>query len=171
LDNQCFKDINEFLKKTVGGSIEVCHSFIETAQSKHQKVRVCRLWGIHSNSSIYKKPQVEMMGHYFKQTDDEIFELIKPIIQARPTYGYKRVTAMLNRQLQELGLTRYNKNRVYRIMKLKGAILSKTKRIRDHKATVVMTIYSKTRWYSGGLEIECFNVEKVYIVFVLGFSD
>jgi hypothetical protein len=38
------------------------------------------------------------MGHYFKQTDDEIFELIKPIIFGRPTYGHKRVTAMLNRQ-------------------------------------------------------------------------
>jgi hypothetical protein len=45
---------------------------------------VCRLWGIHSKS-IYKKTKDEVMGHYFKQTDDEIFELIKPIILARPT--------------------------------------------------------------------------------------
>ncbi len=29
------------------------------------------------------------MGYYFKKSDDEIFELIRPIILARPTYGYK----------------------------------------------------------------------------------
>jgi len=65
------------------------------------------------------------MGHYFKETDDEIFELIRPIIKARPTYGYKRVTAMLNRQRIELGLEKYNKKRVYRVMRLKGVILPK----------------------------------------------
>ena len=85
-----------FLKKTGRGSVEDCWSFIKATNEKHQKVRVCRLWGIHSKS-LYKKVKVEVMGHYFKQTDDEIFDLIKLLIQVRPTYGYKRVTAMLNK--------------------------------------------------------------------------
>jgi putative transposase len=132
---------------------------------------VCRLWGIHSKS-IYKKTKDEVMGHYFKQTDDEIYELIKPIILARPTYGYKRVTAMLNRQRLELGLERYNKKRIYRIMRLKGAILPKTERTRDHQPTgVVMTLFSNTRWCSDGFEIKCFNGEKVYVAFVLDCCD
>jgi hypothetical protein len=54
LDNQCLKDNNESLKKTGGGSVEVCGPFIETTKEKYKKVRVCRIWGIHSKS-IYKK--------------------------------------------------------------------------------------------------------------------
>lgn len=112
------------------------------------------------------------MGHYFKESDDEIFELIKPIIQARPSYGYKRVTAMLNRQRLELRLPRYNKKRIYRIMRLKGAILPKSLRTREHQPTgVVMTLHSNTRWCSDGFEIKCFNGEKVYVAFVLDCCD
>lgn len=62
------------------------------------------------------------------QPDDKIFELIRPIIKARPTYGYKRVTAMLNRQRIDLGMEKYNKKRIYRIMKTKGVILPKQAR-------------------------------------------
>lgn len=127
--------------------------------------------GIHSKS-IYKKPMEKVMGYYFMQSDDEIFELIKPIIKARPTYGYKRVTAMLNRQRVELGLDKYNKKRIYRIMKVKGAILPKQGKTRDHNKTgVVMTLHSNTRWCSDGLEIKCFNGEKVYVAFVLDCCD
>ncbi len=93
------------------------------------------------------------MGHYFKESDDEIVEFIKPIIQARPFYGYKRVTAILNRQRLERRLPRYNKKRIYRIMKLKGAILPKSLRTREHQPTgVVMTLHSNARWCSDGFE-------------------
>lgn len=112
------------------------------------------------------------MGHYFMQSDDEIFELIKPIIKARSTYGYKRVTAMLNRQRVELGLERYNKKRIYRIMRMKGVMLPKQSNTREHKKTgVVMTLHSNTRWCSDALEIKCFNGEKVYVAFVLDCCD
>lgn len=127
--------------------------------------------GVHAKS-IYKKKKEEVMGHYFKQSDDEIFELIKPIIKARPTYGYKRVTAMLNRQRVDLGLSRYNKKRIYRIMKTKGILLPKQSKTREHQKTgVVMTLHSNTRWCSDGFEIKCFNGEKIYVAFVLDCCD
>jgi len=127
--------------------------------------------GIHSKS-IYKKSKEKVLGHYFMQTDDEIFELIKPIIKARPTYGYKRVTAMLNRQRVELCIGKYNRKRIYRIMKIKGAILPRQSKTREHQRTgVVMTLHSNTRWCSDGLEIKCFNGEKVYVAFVLDCCD
>ena len=112
------------------------------------------------------------MGHYFKESDDEIVEFIKPIIQARPFYGYKRVTAILNRQRLERRLPRYNKKRIYRIMKLKGAILPKSLRTREHQPTgVVMTLHSNARWCSDGFEKKCFNGEKVYVAFDLDCCD
>ena len=132
---------------------------------------MCPLLGIHSRST-YKKLKEEVMGHYFKESDDEIFELIKPIIQARPSYGYKRITAILNRQRLEFRLPRYNKKRIYRIMKLNWAILPKSLRTREHQPTgVVMTLYSNARWCSDGFEKKCFNGEKVYVAFVLNRCD
>ena len=57
-------------------------------------------------------------------------------------------------------------------MRLKGAILPKTERTRDHQRTgVVMTLHSNTRWCSDGFEIKCFNGEKVYVAFVLDCCD
>ncbi len=127
--------------------------------------------GIHPKS-IYKILKEEVVGPYQKEEDLEIFEQIKPIIKARPTYGYKRVTAMLNRQRALVGLPRVNKKRIYRVMKIKGVLLPKTERTRDHRPTgKVMTLHSNTRWCSDCFEIKCFNGEKVFVSFVLDTCD
>jgi putative transposase len=112
------------------------------------------------------------VGHYVKDDDDFIFEQIKPIIKIRSTYGYKRVTAMLNKQRELLELPRVNKKRVYRVMKIKGILLPKTETTREHQSTgKVMTLHPNTRWCSDGFEIKCFNGEKVYVAFVLDTCD
>jgi hypothetical protein len=38
-------------------------------------------------------------------------------VSARPTYGYRRITAILNRQLRSECLAPVNHKRVYRIMR------------------------------------------------------
>ncbi|MDB9787007.1 IS3 family transposase [Bacteriovoracaceae bacterium] len=112
------------------------------------------------------------MGHYKKEDDLKILEQIRPIINARPTYGYKRVTAMYNRQRALIGLGRANKKRIYRIMKLNGLLLPKTERTREHRPTgKVMTLHSNTRWCLDCFEIKCFNEEKVYVSFILDCCD
>lgn len=112
------------------------------------------------------------MGFYQKESDQELLPQIKTIIQLRPTYGYKRVTAMLNRQRAVLKLGPLNKKRIYRIMKINGFILPKSQRLREHKPTgKVMTLFSNTRWCSDSFEIKCFNGEKVYVAFVLDCCD
>jgi putative transposase len=122
--------------------------------------------------SIYKTKKEEVVGHYIKQSDGEILEFIKQVIKVRPTYGYKRVTAILNRHRIELGVSKYNKKRIYRIMKLNGLILPKNQRVRDHEPTgKVMTLFSNTRWCSDCFEIKCFNGEKVYVSFIIDSCD
>jgi putative transposase len=122
--------------------------------------------------SLYKIPKENCMGHYVKEEDVDLLPQIKSVIEKRPTYGYKRVTAMLNKQRAELKLPRINKKRVYRIMKINGLILPKSQRLRAHEATgKVMTLHSNTRWCSDGMEIRCFNGEKVYVAFVLDCCD
>jgi len=172
LDNRYLKDINKFLKKDQAEDLLKSVGLLsKPLKKKYKKVKVCCLWGIHSKS-IYKKHKEEITVHHFKEFDDEIFELIRPIILARPTYGYKPVTAILNRQRMELGFKRYNKNSIYRIRKPNGVILPKFSRTREHQLTgVVITLQSNTRWVSDGFKIKCFNGEKVYAVFVLDCCD
>jgi putative transposase len=127
--------------------------------------------GIHPKS-IYKNKVENIMGHYFKSSDVEILEQIRTIIKLRPSYGYKRVTAMVNKLRYTLKLDRLNKKRIYRIMKINGLLLPKTVVNRIHHATgKVMTLHSNTRWCSDCFEIICFNAEKVYVSFILDTCD
>jgi hypothetical protein len=52
-----------------------------------------------SRSSIYWKTKKGFkMGRYHKKDDTFYLEKINKIIEIRPTYGYKRVTAMINKR-------------------------------------------------------------------------
>jgi hypothetical protein len=42
-----------------------------------------------------------------------VLPLIAKLVAARPTYGYRRITALLNRQLRAEGATPVNYKRVY----------------------------------------------------------
>ena len=48
--------------------------------------------------------------------DDEwLLPMIRAIVAERASYGYRRVTALLNRQLEAEGRPRVNHKRIYRI--------------------------------------------------------
>ena len=109
------------------------------------------------------------MAFYEKSEDESVLALIKEVIQARPTYGYKRVTAMVNQKSEKT----FNKKRIHRIMKKNGMMLPQSQgQKRPHTGTgKVMTLHSNTRWCSDGFEIRCWNDEKVYVAFVLDCKD
>ena len=113
------------------------------------------------------------MERYRKEEDQNILVEIKAIIEKRPTYGYKRVTAMINRERRRNGHKKLNKKRIYRIMDINGLILKKENAPRrDHiKTGKVITLHSNTRWCSDAYEIKCFNGEKVYVAFALDCHD
>jgi putative transposase len=70
---------------------------------------------------------------YKKNDDQKILNQIREVIKIRPTYGYKRVTAMINKKRKVVSLGKIDKKRVFRIMKINGLILLKTEKTRDHK--------------------------------------
>ena len=70
-----------------------------------------------SRSNVYAKRESAPRRRYRKAEDDALLPLIREIADGRPTYGYPRITALLNRRLIELGRPRVNRKRVYRIMK------------------------------------------------------
>ena len=73
--------------------------------------------------------------------------LIREIIDDKPTYGYRRITARVNRRFREACRGRVNHKRIYRIMKLQGILLQ---RFTGHHIErtydgVVQTLRSNTR--------------------------
>lgn len=130
---------------------------------------ICQMFGVHPKS-IYKVNGPKKFYH--KAEDNEVLEQVRSVISLRPTYGYKRVTAMVNRLRLTLGHSKINKKRIYRIMKMNGLLLPKTEVTRTHTPTgKVMTLHSNTRWCSDCFEIKCFNGEKVFVSFVLDTCD
>ena len=113
-----------------------------------------------------------MPRFYEKSEDDIIFAEIKKVISIRPTYGYRRVTVMVNRQRSIEGRQKINRKRVQRIMRMNGLSLTQTMPVAKQPHTgKVMTLFPNLRWCSDGMEIRCFNGDKVFVAFVLDCCD
>ena len=113
-----------------------------------------------------------MPRFYQKSEDQIILEEIKSVIAMRATYGYRRVTTMVNRKRAEEGRNKINRKRVQRVMRMNGLSLSQTipEQRRPHTG-VVMTMFPNLRWCSDGMEIRCFNGDKVFVAFALDCCD
>lgn len=107
-------------------------------------------------------------SRYAKQ-DEDLLDAIKLIVAERPTYGYRRVTALLNRRKQAAAV---NHKRVYRVMRDHHLLLQRfgPKPVRPHDGKV-MTLHSNTRWCSDGFQVRCWSGEKVHVAFVLDCCD
>jgi transposase InsO family protein len=112
-------------------------------------------------------------GPYAKAGDAALLVLIREIVDQRASYGYRRVTAPVNRQLTAQGKPRVNAKRVLRIMRLHGLTLEKHTARRPGRPHdgVVMALRSNVRWCSDHLEIQCRNGEVVGVVFAIDACD
>jgi putative transposase len=102
----------------------------------------------------------------------ELLEQIKAVIAELPTYGYRRVHAVLRRQAEEEGKPPPNHKRVWRVMKAHGLLLVRhgggAERRHDGRVAVPER---NTRWCSDGFEIACDNGERVRVAFALDCCD
>jgi putative transposase len=107
------------------------------------------------------------------QPEDELLAEIKDTIAGQPTYGYRRIHALLRRQRREQGAVAVNVKRVYRVMKAHGLLLERHTgkgEERRHDGRVAVD-HPDTRWCSDGFEIGCDNGERVRIAFTLDCCD
>jgi putative transposase len=109
---------------------------------------------------------------YSKEDDLWLLPMIREITEARPTYGYRRVTALLNLELKKHEKMAINHKRVYRIMKHNCLLLQRHtgKSNRTHDGQVI-TLRSNTRWCSDSFVIQCWNGDRVHVVFALDTCD
>jgi hypothetical protein len=66
-------------------------------------------------------PDTPRRSGFGPQPDDEsLLPLIREIVSKHASYGHRRITALLNRQLEAHGRARINHKRIYRIMRMEG---------------------------------------------------
>ncbi|EGJ19316.1 integrase catalytic subunit (plasmid) [Cereibacter sphaeroides WS8N] len=110
---------------------------------------------------------------YQKVQDAAVVPRITALVSARPTYGYRRITAILNRQLRSEGLAPVNHKRVYRIMQAHNLLLARKyserpEHVHDGK---VIVMRSNLRWCSDGFEFTCWNGDIVRGAFIIDAHD
>ncbi len=66
-----------------------------------------------------------MRGPYVKANDEALLPLIRRFVDERPTYGYRRITALVNRELAGQHLPPANRKRVHRIMQPHALLLER----------------------------------------------
>ncbi len=110
-----------------------------------------------------------------RHTDDtDVLLRIHHVIGELPTYGYRRVWALLRRQAELDGMPAINAKRVYRIMRQNALLLERKPAVppskRAHTGRVAVK-ESNQRWCSDGFEFRCDNGEKLRVTFALDCCD
>ena len=128
-----------------------------------------------SRSQLHErlKGEVRPRARYRKAEDPEILSEIRALTDGRPTYGYRRVWALLNRQRIKNNQAKLNHKRIYRLMSQNGLLLQRYTGKppgRAHDGQII-TIRPNLRWTTDGFEIPCWNTEVVRVLFGLDTCD
>ena len=137
--------------KAVAETLEVARSHL------HEKVR--RL----------AKPR----GYYRKPDDLGLLPLVRRLIDERPTYGYRRITALASRERVKAGKPTANHKRIFRLMRQNGMLLARhtgRRKGRLHDGKVIV-MRSNLRWCSDGFEITCWNGDLIRLAFIIDAHD
>ncbi len=99
--------------------------------------------------------------------------LVRRLVDARPAYGYRRITALVNRESKAAGEPPANHERICRLMKIHGLLLRKHSgerpgRTHDGK---VAAMRSNLRRCSDGFEFPCWNGDVIRVAFALDAHD
>ncbi|EEM2987796.1 IS3 family transposase, partial [Salmonella enterica subsp. enterica serovar Infantis] len=124
---------------------------------------------------ILRRTDDWMDGRRSRHTDDtDVLLRIHHVIGELPTYGYRRVWALLRRQAELDGMPAINAKRIYRIMRQNALLLERKTAVppskRAHTGKVAVK-ESNQRWCSDGFEFRCDNGERLRVTFALDCCD
>ncbi|EIG7905270.1 IS3 family transposase [Escherichia coli] len=185
------KQIKELLrllgKKTMEN--ELLKEAVEYGRGKKvdsARALIARGWGVSLVSRCLRVSRAQlhvilrrtddwMDGRRSRHTDDtDVLLRIHHVIGELPTYGYRRVWALLRRQAELDGMPAINAKRVYRIMRQNALLLERKPAVppskRAHTGRVAVK-ESNQRWCSDGFEFRCDNGEKLRVTFALDCCD
>ncbi|EKK7314277.1 IS3 family transposase, partial [Escherichia coli] len=182
------KEVQRLLgKKTMEN--ELLKEAVEYGRGKKvdsARALIARGWGVSLVSRCLRVSRAQLHvilrrtddwkdGRRSRHTDDtDVLRRIHHVIGELPTYGYRRVWALLRRQAELDGMPAINAKRVYRIMRQNALLLERKPAVppskRAHTGRVAVK-ESNQRWCSDGFEFRCDNGEKLRVTFALDCSD
>jgi len=129
--------------------------------------RICRTLSI-GRATAYRTTGPRA-PHYHRGEDRTVTAQIRAVIRTRASYGYRRVTALVNRAFG----TGYNPKRIRRVMALNGWTLPAMTHRRTGRPHTgrIRRDGSNERWCSDTLEVACGNGEFVVVAFALDCHD
>ena len=135
---------------------------------------VAEILGV-SRSNLHERVsgRTQPRRSYYKAQDAVVLPRIKTLVAKRPSYGYRRITAVLNRALRSEGLAPVNHKRVYRIMRRNNLLLARkyTERPEHIHDGKVIVMRSNLRWCSDGFEFACWDGAVVRGAFIIDAHD
>lgn len=135
--------------------------------TNHPIAAICRTLGV-GRATPYRATTGRPV-QYAKADDPVVAAQIREVIRQRGSYGYRRVTAMVNRAFD----TAYNRKRIRRVMEMNEWNLPRPGRRRSGRAHTgrIVRGRSNERWSSDTLEIPCWSGELVELGFILDCHD
>jgi putative transposase len=126
-----------------------------------------------SNLATRRAKPAHPRGPYRKPQDEALLPTIREIVDARPSYGYRRITALVNRKRRADGRPDVNAKRVLRIMRANGLTLAPHTALRPGRTHdgVVVALRSNLRWCSDHLELVCRDGSLVRVLFAIDACD
>ncbi|MDN5180496.1 IS3 family transposase [Escherichia coli] len=182
------KELQRLLgKKTMEN--ELLKEAVEYGRAKKvdsARALIARGWGVSLVSRCLRVSRAQLHvilrrtddwkdGRRSRHSDDtDVLLRIHHVIGELPTYGYRRVWALLRRQAELDGMPAINAKRVYRIMRQNALLLERKTAVppskRAHTGRVAVK-ESNQRWCSDGFEFRCDNGEKLRVTFALDCCD
>ncbi|WP_201477300.1 IS3 family transposase [Escherichia coli] len=170
--------VNELLKEAV--------EYGRGKKVDSARALIARGWGVSLVSRCLRVSRAQLHvilrrtddwkdGRRSRHSDDmDVLLRIHHVIGELPTYGYRRVWALLRRQAELDGMPAINAKRVYRIMRQNALLLERKTAVppskRAHTGKVAVK-ESNQRWCSDGFEFRCDNGEKLRVTFALDCCD
>ena len=112
-------------------------------------------------------------GPYAILQDMALLPELRRLTDERPTSGYRRIAALLNRARRKEGLLPVSRKRVLRILQRNALTLQRHTGLwpgRTHDGAVI-ALKSDIRWCSDHLELTCRNGDIVRVLFVIDACD
>ncbi|WP_187765124.1 IS3 family transposase [Escherichia albertii] len=169
---------NELLKEAVeygrGKKVDSARALIARGWGVSLVSRCLRVSRAHLHV-ILRRTDDWKDGRRSRHSDDtDVLLRIHHVIGELPTYGYRRVWALLRRQAELDGMPAINAKRVYRIMRQNALLLERKTAVPPSKRAYtgrVAVKESNQRWCSDGFEFRCDNGEKLRVTFALDCCD
>lgn len=137
---------------------------------------VCEVLGVARSGLAVKQARDAGWhdGRRARMPDDtELLDEIRMHVAGLPSYGYRRIWALLRRSREMVGAPCVNHKRVYRVMREHQLLLRRPGVRRDkrrHEGRVAVD-HSDTRWCSDGFEFRCDDGQPLRVTFALDCCD